>query len=172
MERRHFLISLGALLGFPAAPAAIPAAAPHLKPLPAPESRSANELFMAGYHVEAVIVSLCEDTKKVDGFSMNQPNLNSKVQFSEISSEGIVATGKALNVTVVENKDACWLDCSDLTFFCVSGQEVGSLLIAFQFNNGEAPVVGITDAFFGLPCTPNGGDITVVIPSTGLVRLS
>lgn len=172
MERRHFLISLGALLGFPAAPAAIPAAAPHLKPLPAPESRSANQLFTAGYHVEAVIVSLCEDTKKVDGFSMNRTNLNSKVQFSEISSEGIVATGHARNVAVVEANNSIWLDCDDLAFPCVTGGTVGHLLFAFRFNNGETPVVGIADIFSGLPCTPNGGDIYFKMPSTGLVRLS
>lgn len=64
-------------------------------------------------------------------------------------------------------------DCDDFTFSSVSGDQSEALL--FYLHTGSdatARLVAYIDSgYTGLPVTPNGADINVVVPATGVFTL-
>lgn len=63
-------------------------------------------------------------------------------------------------------------DAADATFTAVSGAQ--SEYLVLEKDTGTAstsPLVCKIDSYTGLPITPNGGDISVVFPSSGIFRL-
>ena len=94
----------------------------------------------------------------VDGADYT-PNLSTHQYLSDIPSAGRVATSGALqNKTVTDGV----FDADDITLTSVSGDQFGYIVLFKDTGvEGTSRLILLIDTATGLPCTPNGSDITV-----------
>jgi len=109
----------------------------------------------------AADIDLESDTVKavlVDGADYT-PNLSAHQYLSDIPSAGRIATSGALqNKTVTDGV----FDADDITVSSVSGDQF-EYVILFKDTGVETTsrLILLIDTATGLPCTPNGSDITI-----------
>jgi hypothetical protein len=106
-------------------------------------------------------IDLDTDTVKaifVDGADYS-PNLATHQYLSDIPSAARVATSGALqNKTVTDGV----FDADDITLVSVSGDQF-EYIVLFKDTGAEGTsrLILLIDSATGLPCTPNGSDITI-----------
>ena len=88
--------------------------------------------------------------------------------FEDIPRQCIIASGRCGNVAVLSTG---WLDADDISFGAVTGNTITDIVLGVRFSDGTSKLVGVINWFPGMPCTPNGGSITVEWPQNGIVRL-
>lgn len=90
-------------------------------------------------------------------------NLTTHQFHSDVTGGGIVATsgnlaGKTATLGVA--------DADDLTFTTVTGDPFEAIVLYKDTGvSGTSPLICYIDNYTGLPCTPNGSNITVAWPS-------
>lgn len=84
--------------------------------------------------------------------------------FASAAAIGTRTTSLSSNVLV--------LDAADTTHTSLSGDQSESLDI-FKNSGAEAtsPLISNHDDYTGLPLTPSGGNVTIVWPATGIIRI-
>jgi hypothetical protein len=90
-------------------------------------------------------------------------NLATHDFYDDVSSPGRVATSGAL-----ANKTATLgvCDADDITVSSVSGDQFEAIIIWKDTGvESTSRLIAYIDNYTGLPCTPNGGNITVTWPS-------
>ena len=94
----------------------------------------------------------------VDGADYT-PNLSTNQYLSDIPSAGRVATSGALaNKTVTDGV----FDADDITLTSVSGDQFEYIVLYKDTGaEGTSRLILLIDTATGLPCTPNGSDITI-----------
>lgn len=110
-------------------------------------------------------IDLDADTIKavfVDGADYT-PNLATHEFLSSIPSAARVATSGALqNKTVTDGV----FDADDITLTSVSGDQFEYIVLYKDTGvEGTSRLILLIDTATGLPCTPNGSDITIQWPS-------
>jgi hypothetical protein len=106
-------------------------------------------------------IDLDADTIKailVDGADYT-PNLSTHQYLSSIASGARVATSGALqNKTVTDGV----FDADDIVISSVSGDQFEYIVLYKDTGvEGTSRLILLIDTATGLPCTPNGGDITI-----------
>ena len=97
----------------------------------------------------------------VDGADYT-PNLSTHQYLSDIPSAARVATSGALqNKTVTDGV----FDADDITITSVSGDQFEYIALYQHTGAESAKLILLIDTATGLPCTPNGSDITIQWPS-------
>lgn len=168
MNRRTFFQALCAIAGISAV------AKEHRRSVVKPNTwypYSIAELLSLGVEVESVGISLCDLSMSVEGIPINcHAALSSRVYYEDVPASCIFGTLNAMNVCLHGN----WLDCDDVSFYSVAGGHAG-LMVHFNFTNGAKPILTFlrdSRVFSGLPIFLNGGNVHVVMPNEGLVRLA
>lgn len=90
-------------------------------------------------------------------------NLSTHDFFDDVTAGGRVATSGAL-----ANKTATLgvCDADDITVSAVSGDQFEAIIIWKDTGvESTSRLIAYIDNYTGLPCTPNGGNITVTWPS-------
>jgi hypothetical protein len=110
-------------------------------------------------------IDLDTDTIKavlVDGADYT-PNLATNQYLSDIPAAGRVATSDALaSKTVTDGV----FDAADTVLSAVTGDQFEYIVLYKDTGaEGTSPLILLIDAATGLPCTPNGSDITIQWPS-------
>lgn len=78
---------------------------------------------------------------------------------SSITSTGIVATSAALSS---KTKTLGVADAADITISTVTGDQFEYIILYKDTGSrSTSPLIACIDSATGLPCTPNGGDITI-----------
>jgi hypothetical protein len=97
----------------------------------------------------------------VDGADYT-PNLATHVTLADIPAAARVAVSGALqNKTVTDGV----FDADDITVTSVTGDQF-EYIVLYQHTGAEsAKLILLIDTATGLPCTPNGSDITIQWPS-------
>lgn len=63
-------------------------------------------------------------------------------------------------------------DAADVTFSSVTGSPASQIVIMrWTGTSGTSPLIARIDSYTGLPVTPNGGNITVAWPASGIFVL-
>ena len=165
MDRRS-LLKASLLLSASALPAAQAARPVALQPLVPSRRKSAGELIFAGVPIVGVTVSLIDSL--VYPVRPDVAHFGNTISFADIPSHHLCASNTATNVTIQDG----WLKADDVTFMAVTGNQ-SNLLISLLFEDGSNPILSVIESlFFGLPVTPNGGNIHLAWPREGIVRLS
>lgn len=91
------------------------------------------------------------------------------------TNEQSVMGRKALSnvtITVDDTNDRVVIDCDDVTWAAATGNPIAGVIIAYKPSSAavDSAVIPMTKHDFTM--TPNGGDITMTIPLTGLYRIS
>ena len=93
----------------------------------------------------------------VDGADYT-PNLGTHQYLSDIPSAARVATSGALqNKTVTDGV----FDADDITVAAVTGDQFEYIALYQHTGAESALLIALLDTATGLPCTPNGSDITI-----------
>jgi len=94
----------------------------------------------------------------VDGADYT-PNLSTHDNLDDIPSAGRVAASGALQNKTVTDGVA---DADDITIASVSGDQFEYIVIYKDTGvESTSRLIALIDTATGLPCTPNGGDITI-----------
>lgn len=79
-----------------------------------------------------------------------------------------------LTLTATSNVDDtnnwAWADFSDTLFPAATGNAIGALLVCYSPASGSADSAIIPQTLHSFVVTPNGGDISVLVPVTGFYR--
>lgn len=131
----------------------------------------ANSLFDSGRQklLEGSIAWLTDSIKfvLVRGYT---PNLATHVFLSDITGGGggtLVATSAN---AASKTSSAGVADCADPVFSAVAAGAACSQVVCYKDTGvaGTSPLIGLLDTATGLPCTPNGQDITVTLDNGAL----
>lgn len=122
----------------------------------------ANALFAKAKKklLDADIDLLVDDIKCVlVDHADDDPAVASDEFLSDIAEAGRVATsGNLANKSTTDGV----FDADDVTIAAVSGDQFESIVIYKDTGNAAtSPLIARIDTASGLPCTPNGGDITI-----------
>jgi hypothetical protein len=113
-----------------------------------------GEISWNNDNIKAVIVDSSDYT----------PNLSTDEFLSAIASAGRVATSGNLTGKTTIGGVA---DADDVTFSSVTGDSVEYIVLYKDTGSAStSPLICIDDSATGLPCTPNGGDITITWDNT------
>lgn len=91
-------------------------------------------------------------------------NLATHDFLDDVTGAGIVATSANL-ASLTSTLGVC--DAADITFSSVTGDQFEALVIYKDTGGASSTnrLVCYIDSYTGLPCTPNGGNITVAWPN-------
>jgi len=104
----------------------------------------------------------------VDGADYT-PTQNTDEFHDDVAGAGIVATSSnfASKTSTLGTADA-----ADITFSSVTGDQVEYIIIFRDTGvSGTSPLIAKIDDYTGLPVTPNGGNISVAWPASGIFIL-
>jgi hypothetical protein len=130
----------------------------------------ANSLYTLGRKAfgDAGIAWL-SDTIKVECVTTSYtPNLSTD-QYQNVAIAGGNVIGSAVALGTKTNVGGT-LGAANTVFTAVTGAQFAYLAI-YKDVSGSNPLIGLIDTGTGLPCTPNGGDITVAWSSGNIVTL-
>ena len=104
----------------------------------------------------------------VDGADYT-PSQNTHDYHDDIAGAGIVATSSNLSSKTATLGAA---DADDVTFTSVTGDSVEYIIVYRDTGtSGTSPLIAKIDDYTGLPVTPNGGNINVAWPASGIFVL-
>ncbi len=104
----------------------------------------------------------------VDGADYT-PVQNTHDFHDDVASGGIVATSSNLGSKTSTLGTA---DAADITFTSVTGDQCEYIIIFRDTGvSGTSPLIAKIDDYTGLPVTPNGGNINVAFPASGIFVL-
>lgn len=98
----------------------------------------------------------------------NTPNISTDIDYDDLDGPEEVAVSANLTCTVASRA----VDIVDFVFSAVSGDQFES--VTFFMDSGTpatSPLAVLIDTATGLPLTPNGADINVIIDPSGLFSL-
>lgn len=116
------------------------------------------DIDWAAHDIQAMLVT-----------SSYSPTQNMDEFHDDISGATIVATSSNFGSKTSTLGTA---DAADVTFTSVTGSPASQIVIMrWTGVSGTSPLIARIDSYTGLPVTPNGGNITVAWPASGIFVL-
>jgi hypothetical protein len=103
----------------------------------------------------------------------DNPSLTTDQDLADIAGAGRVATSGNISGTLTPAAELLTWDCADIVLSLVTGDQAEEFLIYNHTGTESTSLLLVTwdTGITGLPVTPNGADINVVVNASGLGTL-